>query len=56
MRDFFLTLLIAVGLAGCGENTSASRLVRKVLALVGHPVLRMTAFQVPAGGLTIVAI
>ncbi|MNE88998.1 hypothetical protein D3C80_1863650 [compost metagenome] len=38
------------------DQSSASRLVRKVLALVGHPVLRITAFQVPAGVLTIVAI
>lgn len=37
-------------------QSSASRLVRKVLALVDQPVLRTTAFQVLAGVLTIVAI
>lgn len=37
-------------------QSSASCLVRRVLALVGQPVLRTTAFQVPAGVLTIVAI
>src|SRR5690606_8674791 len=33
-------------------QSSASRLVRKVFAVVGHPVLRMTAFQVPEGVFT----
>lgn len=33
----------------------ASRLVRNVLAVAGHPVLRMRAFQVPEEVLTIVA-
>src|SRR6218665_1439869 len=37
-------------------QSSASRLVRKVLVLVGQPVLRTRAFQVPASVLTIVAI
>src|SRR5690606_28069816 len=36
-------------------QSSASRLVRKVLDAVGQPVFRMTAFQVPEGVLTIVA-
>ena len=41
---------------GASCQSSASRLVQKVLALVGQPVLRTTAFQVPAGVLTIVVI
>lgn len=36
-------------------QSSASRLVRNVFAVVGHPVLRMTAFQVPEGVLTMAA-
>lgn len=36
-------------------QSSASRLVRKVLAVVGQPSLRMTAFHVPEGVLTMVA-
>src|SRR5690606_14659177 len=36
-------------------QSSASRLVRNVLDAVGQPVLRMTAFQVPEGVLTRVA-
>ena len=37
------------------DQSSASRLVRNVFALVGHPVLRMTAFHVPEGVLIMVA-
>lgn len=36
-------------------QSSASRLVRKVLTVVGQPRLRMTAFQVFEGVLVIVA-
>src|SRR5690606_14219523 len=36
-------------------QSSASRLVRKVLVAVGNPVLRTTAFQVPEGVFTRVA-
>ena len=35
-------------------QSSATRFRRKVLPVVGRPVLRMTAFQVPEGFLTIV--
>ena len=37
-------------------QSSASLLVRKVLAVAGQPVLRISAFRVPEGVLTIVAI
>jgi hypothetical protein len=36
-------------------QSSASRLVRNVFEVVGHPVLRMTAFQVLEGVLTMAA-
>lgn len=36
-------------------QSSASRLLRNVVAVVGQPFLRMTAFYVPEGVLTMVA-
>lgn len=37
------------------DQSSASRLVRNVFAVVGRPVLRMTAFHVPESVLIMVA-
>lgn len=48
-----MEMLVPLYLRGFGR---ASRLVRKILVLVGQPVLRTRAFQVPASVLTMVAI